>query len=188
MTASSSGSPSNGAALASDHPSGEFDRSGPVSLTPAGVQDRKASRAHGLMRFSPLLVWGVLAGAAGYVLTNNPADRRPDLLGGCSWYAMFGTNGPTCGGTRMVWFLLHGELINAARMHLVALVGTPFALYMLVRWSAERLFGWRLPPLRLRWWAYLAYGVAFVVYGAVLRNLPEFEWFHLDYMQAGAGL
>jgi hypothetical protein len=24
--------------------------------------------------------------------------------------------------------------------------------------------------------------------GAVLRNLPGFEWFHLDYMQPGIGL
>jgi hypothetical protein len=88
----------------------------------------------------------------------------------------------------MVWYLLHGDPINAARMHLLALLGTPVALYALVQWSAQRMFGLRLPQLRLRWWAYLAYGVAFVVYGAVLRNLPGFEWFHIDYMQPGIGL
>jgi len=137
---------------------------------------------------SPLIVWGMLAAAVGYVLAANPTDRKPDLFGGCGWYAMFGTNGPTCGGTRMVWYLLHGDVVNAARMHLVALIGTPFALYMLVQWSAQWLFGWRLPALRLRWWVWAIYGVVFVVYGAVLRNLPGFEWFHIDYMQAGIGL
>ncbi len=101
---------------------------------------------------------------------------------------MFGTNGPTCGGTRMVWYLLHGDVVNAARMHLVALIGTPFALYMLVQWTAAWLFGLRLPALRLRWWVYVAYGIVFVVYGAVLRNLPGFEWFHIAYMQPGIGL
>jgi hypothetical protein len=130
----------------------------------------------------------MLATAVGYVLANNPADRNPDLLGGCGWYAAFGTNGPTCGGTRMVWYLLHGDVVNAARMHLVAFIGTPFVLYVLVQWSAEWLFGLRLPPLRLRWRVYVAYAIAFVVYGAVLRNLPGFEWFHIDYMQSGIGL
>jgi len=63
-----------------------------------------------------------------------------------------------------------------------------FALYMLIQWSAGWLFGLRLPRLWLRWWIYLVYAVAFVIYGAVLRNLPGFEWFHLSYMQAGLGL
>jgi Protein of unknown function (DUF2752) len=145
-------------------------------------------RPAGWARLSPLMVWGMLAAAVGYILVANPTDRKPDLLGGCGWYAMFGTNGPTCGGTRMVWYLLHGDLVNAARMHLVALIGTPFVLYMLVQWSALWLFGWRLPALRLRWWVWAAYAVVFMVYGAVLRNLPGFEWFHIDYMQAGIGL
>jgi hypothetical protein len=135
-----------------------------------------------------LVVWGILAGAVGYVLANNPTDRNPDPLGGCGWSAVFGTNGPTCGGTRMVWYLLHADVINAARMHLVALLGAPFALYMLVQWSAEWLFGLRLPALRLRGGIWAGYGVVFVVYGAVLRNLPGFEWFHIDYMQPGIGL
>src|SRR5690349_8226285 len=94
-----------------------------------------ARRPIGWVRFWPLLVWGMLAGAFGYVLATNPADRNPDALGGCGWYGMFGTNGPTCGGTRMVWYLLHGDVLDAARMHLVALIGTPFALYALVQWS-----------------------------------------------------
>jgi uncharacterized protein DUF2752 len=153
-----------------------------------GVQSPPASAPDRWARYAPLVVWAALAGAFGFVLAGNPADRKPDLLGGCGWYAMFGTNGPTCGGTRMVWYLLHGDVVNAARMHLLALLGTPVALYALVQWSAQRMFGLRLPPLRLRWWVYLAYGVAFVVYGAVLRNLPGFEWFHIDYMQPGIGL
>ena len=130
----------------------------------------------------------MLGAASAYVLAGNPADGKPDLLGGCGWYTLFGTNGPTCGGTRMVWYLLHGDIVNAARMHLAALIGVPFALYMLVQWSAEWQFGLRLPKLRLGLWVYVGYGVAFVLYGAVLRNLPGFEWFHIAYMQPGIGL
>lgn len=177
-------------ATASYHQGSHEHGPGPVPLAPAtagsdGPTPRRPARSS---RFAPLIVWGLLAGAIGYVLSSNPADRKPDVFGGCSWYTMFGTNGPTCGGTRMVWYLLHGDVVNAARMHLLALIGTPFVLYMLVQWSAMSLFGLRLPALRLRWWIWTAYGVAFVVYGAVLRNLPGFEWFHLDYMQPGIGL
>lgn len=92
-------------------------------------------------------------------------------------------------GTRMVCgACLHGDMVNAARMHLVDLIGAPVALYALVRWSGAALVGRRLPALRLWPWVYAAYGVAFVVCGPVPRNLPGFEWFHLDYMQPGTGL
>ncbi len=161
----------------------------PATATAAPPSGGPAPRTSaGWGRAGPLAVWAVLGAAFGFVLSNNPADRSPDLLGGCGWYALFGTNGPTCGGTRMVWYVLHGDLINAARSHLVALIGVPFALYALLQWTLSSLFGLRLPPLRLPGWLWVAYGVLFVVYGAVLRNLPGFEWFHLDYMQPGLGL
>ncbi|MEV0272372.1 DUF2752 domain-containing protein [Hamadaea sp. NPDC050747] len=141
------------------------------------------------LKLSPVAAWAALAGAAGYILATNPADNRPDTFGGCTWYSLFASNGPTCGGTRMVWYLLHGDLVNAARMHAVALIGTPFALYALIEWTARQTFGRTgLPRLRIRWWMYAAYGIAFLVYGAILRNLPAFAWFHLDYMQPGIGL
>lgn len=74
-------------------------------------------------------------------------------------------------------------------MHLIALLGVPVAAYALVAWTARQSFGVDLlPRLRIHWWLTAAYLVAFVVYGAVLRNLPAFGWFHLDYMQAGFGL
>jgi hypothetical protein len=161
---------------------------GPLDAEPRAPWSRPGGQRSGFARLSPLTVWATLAAACAYVLANNPADRKPDMFGGCGWYTLFGTNGPTCGGTRMLWYLLHGDIVNAARMHLVALIGTPFALYLLVQWSTNQLFGLRLPRLRPAWWMYVAYVVAFVVYGAVLRNLPGFEWFHLSYMQAGVGL
>ena len=163
------------------------------SLQPAGpaatVRGRSpANRPGGAPRFAPLVVWTALAAAITYVLAGNPADRRPDLLGACGWYAMFGTNGPFCGGTRMVWYLLHGDLVDAARMNLPALVGAPVALYLLIAWTSGQVFGRRLPTPRLKWWVWVAYAAVFVVFNAVLRNLPGFEWFHVSYMQAGIGL
>jgi Protein of unknown function (DUF2752) len=169
MTASDSARPSDAVSTALAHAPGGY-------------------RPPGMARLTPLAVWAMLGAAVAYVLANNPTDRSPDALGGCGWYAVFGTNGPTCGGTRMVWYLVHGDVVNAARSHLLALIGTPFVLYALAQWSAAWLFGLRLPPLRLKTWVFIAYVAVFVLYGAVLRNLPGFEWFHLDYMQPGIGL
>jgi hypothetical protein len=158
----------------------------PQPLTAPGP--RPSWRPHGWVRFTPLSVIAVLVAAFAYILRFNPTDRTGDPLGGCGWYTMFHSNGPTCGGTRMVWYLLHGDIVGAARSHLLALVGVPFALYALTAWSAWWIFGVRLPRLRLHPMVYLGYAVVFVVFGAVLRNLPGFAWFHLSYMQPGIGL
>jgi Protein of unknown function (DUF2752) len=40
------------------------------------------------------------------VLAYNPTDRIPDPTGPCTWHALFGIDGPGCGGTRMLWYLL----------------------------------------------------------------------------------
>jgi hypothetical protein len=81
----------------------------------------------------------------------------------------------------MVWYLLHGDLAQAARHHLVALVGMPFALYALVAWTARLRFGHCWPLPRLSRWVYFAYGAAWLVYAVVLRNLPLplFTWFDI---------
>jgi Protein of unknown function (DUF2752) len=160
----------------------------PALWTVPAVPDLASARPQGWVRYTPLLILAVLGAAFVYILADNPTDQRPDLLGGCGWYLMFHTNGPTCGGTRMVWYLLHGNLVGAARSHLPALIGVPFALYALTAWTTHWVFGLRLPRLRLHWAVYVGYAVFFVVFAVVLRNLPGFGWFHLGYMQPGIGL
>jgi hypothetical protein len=157
------------------------------SQTPIPAPPYAGQHVTARIRLAPFTLVAALGAAFTYVLLANPTDRKPDLLGGCSWYALFRSNGPFCGGTRMLWYLLHGNLIGAARSHLLALVGVPFAAYALAVWVAGTTFGVRLPRLRLNPAVYFAYGIAFVVFGAVLRNLHVFAWFHLDYMQPGIG-
>jgi hypothetical protein len=127
---------------------------------------------------------GVLAGigtAAAFVLRFNPTDRVADPTGPCLWHAATGINGPACGGTRMFYYLLHGDPVQAARHHLVALVAVPFLIYAFIGWAGRVWFGVRLPPLRLSRWMYVTYGVAWVLYSVVLRNLPwaPFTWFDI---------
>lgn len=126
-------------------------------------------------------VWAMLAAAVGYVLAFDPTDRLADPGGACTWHLLTGINGPTCGGTRMVWYLLHGDLVQAARHHLLALIGVPFALYALAAWTAWLWFGRRWPLLRLSRWVYIGYAAVWLLYAVVLRNLPwpPFAWFDI---------
>lgn len=127
---------------------------------------------------------GVLVGLSGvtaFVLRFNPTDRVADPTGPCLWHAATGINGPTCGGTRMFYYLLHGDLVQAARHHLVALVAVPFLIYAFIGWAGRAWLGVTVPPLRLSRWVYVAYGVAWLLYAVVLRNLPwaPFTWFDI---------
>lgn len=133
------------------------------------------------MRLAVAGVWTGLASAVGYVLTVNPTDRIADPTGPCTWHTLFGINGPACGGTRMIWYLLHGDLVQAARHHLVALIGVPFASYALMAWTAQVWFGRRWPLPRLSHWIYIGYAAAWLLYAVVLRNLPwsPFTWFDI---------
>ena len=130
-------------------------------------------------RTATLGVLGVLAAAIGFVLRFNPTDQVPDPTGPCAWHALTGINGPSCGGTRMFWYLIHGDLVEAARHHLPALIAVPFAGYAFLQWSLRVWFGVTLPSLRLNRWAYVAYAAGWLIFTTVLRNLPwaPFSWF-----------
>jgi uncharacterized protein DUF2752 len=135
-----------------------------------------------LHRVAPLFVLAPVALAVAYVLAFNPTDRVPDPTGPCTWHLLTGINGPGCGGTRMVWYLLHGNLVQAARHHLAALVAVPFLVYAYVQWVASHTFGLRLPVFRPSSRLVIGYVVAFVLYSMVLRNLPwpPFSWFDIE--------
>ena len=141
------------------------------------VLERPAGRA----RLAPLLALPFPVGWAAYVLAFNPTDTIMDPTGPCLWHMLFGIDGPTCGITRMTWYLLHGDIINAARMHLAALVLVPLGAYAYLWWASSWLFDRRLPMVRVTRGAAIIAGVAFVVYAVVLRNLPwpPFEWFYV---------
>lgn len=121
---------------------------------------------------APLALLSCFAGAAGLVLANNPADGQPDPLGGCAFKLVTGFDCPGCGGTRAFWYLMHGNLPEAARHHALAVFAAPFLVYMYLVWTGKRLFPrLRMPQLRLTpamlGWFLGAWGIYWVV-----RNLP----------------
>jgi hypothetical protein len=90
-----------------------------VTATP----DRAARRA------ASVAAAAVLAAAIGFVLRFAPTDRVADPTGPCLWHSLTGINGPGCGGTRMVYYLLHGDLAQAARFYSTVLRNLPWATF-----------------------------------------------------------
>lgn len=133
------------------------------------------------MRLLPVVPLVPLVGAAWFVERYNPTDGRADPTGPCAWHAVTGINGPTCGGTRAFYELLHGNVVEAARFHLPFVVAVPVLAYWWLAWAAEVWLGRRLPRLRPKPWMIATYVVASLVFTTVLRNLPfaPFHWFDI---------
>ncbi|HEX6074841.1 MAG TPA: DUF2752 domain-containing protein [Micromonosporaceae bacterium] len=121
--------------------------------------------------FAPLAVLVCFAGFSGLMLASDPTDGRPDAFGGCALKALTGFDCPGCGGTRAFWYLVHGNLPEAARHHVVAVFAAPFLVYLYLSWAAQRMFNLKLPQFPLRPGMVTGF---FVVWGVfmVVRNLP----------------
>ncbi|HZE38088.1 MAG TPA: DUF2752 domain-containing protein [Stackebrandtia sp.] len=135
-------------------------------------------------KWGPVMMWLGIAAAVAYVWGNDPADSRPDPGLPCFFHLLFGVNGPSCGGTRMIWYLLHGDLVQAFRYHAFALAAVPLAVYGLVWWTVRSWTGRRLPVVRVPPRVFNGYIIAWVVFTSVLRNLPfgPFTWFDIPDM------
>ena len=130
---------------------------------------------------APLAILGCIGAAGTYVLSNDPTDAGLDPLGPCAFKMLTGLDCPGCGGTRMVWYLLHGDIFQAARHHIVALIAIPILAYAYVAFAARRLFNVTLPTKRIPLVGILGFLLFWVVF-AVLRNLPwaPFDWFYVS--------
>ncbi|MQA28198.1 MAG: DUF2752 domain-containing protein, partial [Micromonosporaceae bacterium] len=129
---------------------------------------------------APLAILSCFAGLTGLFLYADPTDGRPDALGGCAVKILTGLDCPGCGGTRALWYLLQGNLPEAARHHMIAVFAAPFLVYMYLAWAGQRMFNWRLPHLRLQ---PRMVGIFLGAWGVfmVLRNLPwaPFTYFYV---------
>jgi len=164
---------------------GHAQAAGPVTYAPPQPPD---SRLYRLMMtlwtrppwLAPLAILAWFAAAFAYVLANNPTDNVRDPLGPCAFKAMTGWDCPGCGGTRMVWYLLHADLPEAFRHHMIALVAVPVLVYLFVWWATKRIFAFSLPSLRIPGKVWGGYLVVWLVF-SVLRNLPwePFSYFYV---------
>jgi hypothetical protein len=120
----------------------------------------------------PAAIAACFAGAVGYVLLANPTEAGAFSSPTCLLKLTTGLDCPGCGGTRAFWYLLHGNIPQAARNHAVFVFAVPFLVYMYVAWSLKTIFkrdvipALRLSPVTLS--AFLGVWLVF----SVLRDLP----------------
>ncbi|NJC81751.1 DUF2752 domain-containing protein [Planosporangium mesophilum] len=130
---------------------------------------------------APAAIATCFAGAVGYVMISDPTTSGAYSAPTCLLKLTTGFDCPGCGGTRAFWYLLHGNLPQAARNHALFVFAVPFLVYMYVAWSAklvakrEVLPAFRLSPTTLA--VFLAVWFVF----SVLRNLPwaPFTWLYV---------
>ena len=157
----------------------------PTAEAPPQYQgpDRASRFLHRLWFGSPVWVapaamLACMGAALAYTEVTHPTVADAGAAPSCLLKYTTGFVCPGCGGTRAAWYLLHGDVPAAARHHALFVFAVPFLLYLYVAWAGRRVFGWRLPELRL---SGLTLAIFMGVWGvwSVLRNLPwaPFDWF-----------
>ena len=130
-----------------------------VSMTGQATADRAALRCVGL--------GSALAGAAALTYIGLVDPHRPSsVITPCMFKLLTGWNCPGCGGLRMTYDLMHGDLAAAVLDNVFALVGLP----LLLLWVVSRRRTGRPPFTPAVFWVI---GIA-VVGWTVVRNLPGF--------------
>ncbi|MEU4555514.1 DUF2752 domain-containing protein [Micromonospora violae] len=119
----------------------------------------------------PLAALGCVAVGMSYALLSNPTHADPDAAPTCLLKLTTGLDCPGCGGTRALWYVLHGDLPAAARHHFLFVFALPFLAYLFVAWAGNQAFGWRLPELRISSKVITGFLGAWLAF-SVLRNLP----------------
>jgi hypothetical protein len=129
---------------------------------------------------APVGVVACFAGAAAFVLYTDPADGNADAVQTCLVKLTTGFDCPGCGGTRAFYYALHGNIPAAARHHAVFIFALPFLIYLYVAWATRRVFGKRLPQLRITPKMIAIFLAAWAVF-TVVRNLPwaPFSWLYV---------
>ncbi|MBU7597251.1 DUF2752 domain-containing protein [Streptomyces sp. P38-E01] len=118
---------------------------------------------------APLAVLGTGVVGLVYLWHTNPHDPG-QLLPRCPINLLTGVLCPACGGTRMTYDLLHGDVVAAFHDNAVLLLlGLPLAAFLVGRWLLEGLRGRRYAP---RWGAGRVIAVVGVAAGwMVVRNV-----------------
>jgi hypothetical protein len=120
---------------------------------------------------APAAIAVCFLGAASLVWAINPAQYGVDSASTCIIKLTTGLDCPGCGGTRAFWYLMHGNIPEAARHHVLAVFAAPFLVWLFVAWSVKHIWGRQIPVPRITTKAigiYLAVWMAFMV----VRNLP----------------
>jgi len=129
---------------------------------------------------APLAVLFCFAGGVAYTLATHPTSSDAASVPHCIVKLTTGFDCPGCGGTRAFFYLMHGNLLAAARSNLILVFAAPYLAYMYLTWTAGLVSRRQLPALRPSPKAISAVLIAWLVF-SVLRNLPwaPFTWLYV---------
>jgi Protein of unknown function (DUF2752) len=136
----------------------------------AGHGERRTARGTLSALWAPAAVAAGACLACGVILAGDPTTPGGPLPT-CPTKLIFGIDCPGCGSMRMVYSLLHGDLLAAAHYNVIALVTLPLLVLAWFTWTRGRLRGTPVTSWQhWRWAPHIAL-VVFVVW-FVIRNIP----------------
>jgi hypothetical protein len=99
----------------------------------------------------------------------------PTTAGGplpvCPTKALLGIDCPGCGSLRMLYSLLHGNLMAAAKFNALGLVAVVLLVWAYLVWTYGRMTGRRIRSWQHQRWAAMV-ALSLVVIWFVVRNIP----------------
>jgi hypothetical protein len=111
--------------------------------------ERRAGGLAGLLRApatAPVATLVVAAAASAYLYRTDP-HQSGHWLPRCPFNWMTGLLCPACGGTRLAYDLLHGDVLRAFHENALMFVLSPVMLWLFGRWVVEGLRGRRWQPV-----------------------------------------
>ena len=119
---------------------------------------------------APLLVGATSALVCTAVWVGDPTTPHGPLPV-CPTKALLGIDCPGCGSLRMVYSLMHGDVLAAARFNALGLAALAFLVWAYFSWTYGRVTGRRIASWQHgRWSAVVT--LTLVLAWFVLRNIP----------------
>jgi hypothetical protein len=120
---------------------------------------------------APAAIAACFAGAASLVWVTDPTDSGAADITTCIVKMTTGLDCPGCGGTRAFYYLMQGNVPEAARHHAVAVFAAPFLVWLYVAWAVLHVTGKRIPVPKITAKTIGIFLAAWAVF-MVVRNLP----------------
>lgn len=127
-------------------------------------------RAVSLSLGAPLLVAASTTLVCAAIWVGDPTTPNGPLPV-CPTKALLGIDCPGCGSLRMLYSLMHGDLLAAARFNALGLAAVVLLVWAYLAWTYGRVVGRRVRAWQHHRWAAVA-TLSLVVVWFVVRNIP----------------
>lgn len=119
---------------------------------------------------APMLVAASATLACGAIWVADPTTPHGPLPV-CPAKALLGIDCPGCGSMRMLYWLMHGDVLAAARFNALGVVAVVLLVWAYVRWTYGRAVGRRIRGWQDRRWSAVV-TLSLVLAWLVVRNIP----------------